>query len=102
MPLRVWRLPADQGDLMQPSHPAADHQPGVLQSIMLTSPVLQDVHDCLQHTGCEGVMSAEALLEDPALFWPQRLTDAGDPFLHIMRTCGLNQATLQVQAFSAA
>eukprot|EP00891_Asterochloris_glomerata_P000585 jgi/Astpho2/585/fgenesh1_pm.00013_%23_6_t len=38
---------------------------------------LQDVFDCLEHTGCEGVMSAEALLEDPALFWPQRLTDEG-------------------------
>ena len=28
----------------------------------------------MQHTGCKGVMSANALLEDPALFWPQGLT----------------------------
>ncbi len=47
-------------------------------------PVLQDVYDCLEHTGCEGVMSAEALLEDPALFWPQRLTDEGEPSAYNM------------------
>ena len=48
------------------------------------SHVLQDVYDCLEHTGCEGVMSAEALLEDPALFWPQRLTDEGECSVQIM------------------
>ena len=29
---------------------------------------LQDVHDCMAYTGAAGVMSAETLLEDPALF----------------------------------
>jgi len=38
---------------------------------------LQDVHDCIAYTGVEGVMSAESLLEDPALFWPHRLTPQG-------------------------
>ena len=38
---------------------------------------LQDVHDCIAYTGVEGVMSAESLLEDPALFWPQRLQPGG-------------------------
>ena len=38
---------------------------------------LQDVHDCIAYTGVEGVMSAESLLEDPALFWPHRLTPEG-------------------------
>lgn len=38
---------------------------------------LQDVHDCIAYTGVEGVMSAESLLEDPALFWPHRLTQEG-------------------------
>ena len=38
---------------------------------------LQDVHDCIAYTGAEGVMSAESLLEDPALFWPKRLQPEG-------------------------
>lgn len=38
---------------------------------------LQDVHDCIAYTGVEGVMSAESLLEDPALFWPERLKPEG-------------------------
>ena len=38
---------------------------------------LQDVHDCMAYTGVEGVMSAESLLEDPALFWPKRLQPGG-------------------------
>lgn len=38
---------------------------------------LQDVHDCIAYTGAEGVMSAESLLEDPALFWPKRLQAEG-------------------------
>ena len=29
---------------------------------------LQDVHDCMAFTGAAGVMSAETLLGDPALF----------------------------------
>ena len=50
----------------------------------LMSRVLQDVYDCLKHTGCEGVMSAEALLEDPGLFGPQRLTDEGEAPVYII------------------
>ncbi|KAL3146164.1 tRNA-dihydrouridine(16/17) synthase [NAD(P)(+)]-like protein [Trebouxia sp. C0010 RCD-2024] len=38
---------------------------------------LQDVHDCIAYTGVQGVMSAESLLEDPALFWHQRLQPGG-------------------------
>lgn len=44
---------------------------------------LQDVHDCMAYTGVEGVMSAESLLEDPALFWPHRLT-AGGTLPHLL------------------
>ena len=39
---------------------------------------LQDVHDCLAYTGAVGVMSAESLLEDPALFSELRLTPEGE------------------------
>lgn len=34
---------------------------------------LQDVDPCLQATQAHGVLSAESLLEDPALFWSERL-----------------------------
>lgn len=38
---------------------------------------LADVHACMEYTGAVGVMSAEALLEDPALFRPSRLDPDG-------------------------
>ncbi|KAK9859393.1 hypothetical protein WJX84_003115 [Apatococcus fuscideae] len=38
---------------------------------------LADVHACMEYTGAVGVMSAEALLEDPALFRPSRLNPDG-------------------------
>lgn len=34
---------------------------------------LHDVHRCMEYTGADGVMSAESLLEDPALFAARRL-----------------------------
>ena len=44
---------------------------------------LADVHDMMAETGVDGVMSAESLLEDPALFAPRRI--AGEPFSHLQR-----------------
>ncbi|KAK9820395.1 hypothetical protein WJX72_009905 [[Myrmecia] bisecta] len=38
---------------------------------------LHDVHECMAYTGADGVMSAESLLEDPALFADRRLTPGG-------------------------
>ena len=34
---------------------------------------LADAHACMEYTGCDGVMSAEGLLHDPALFAERRL-----------------------------
>lgn len=44
---------------------------------------LQDVHDCIAYTGTQGVMSAESLLEDPALFSPSRLNPEGGHAIHL-------------------
>lgn len=48
---------------------------------------LQDVHDCIAYTGVQGVMSAESLLDDPALFWPQRLQPGGAWTHQLLNTC---------------
>lgn len=39
---------------------------------------LRDVHECLRYTGAAGVLSAESLLEDPALFSQRRLLPGGE------------------------
>jgi tRNA-dihydrouridine synthase 1 len=44
---------------------------------------LADVHDLIEYTGVDGVMSAESLLEDPRLFWAPRLE--GEPFVDTQR-----------------
>ena len=38
---------------------------------------LADVPRCLEATGCAGVLSAESLLDDPALFSPARALPGG-------------------------
>lgn len=46
-----------------------------LQIPVLANGNIRDIHDvdeCLAKTGADGVMSADSLLEDPALFWAQR------------------------------
>lgn len=44
---------------------------------------LTDAHALMEYTGVDGVMSAESLLEDPALFWRERAT--AQPFRDTMR-----------------
>jgi tRNA-dihydrouridine synthase 1 len=44
---------------------------------------LADVHELMAYTGVDGVMSAESLLDDPALFWSERLN--GKPFVDRQR-----------------
>lgn len=39
---------------------------------------MHDVNHCLEITGADGVMSAESLLEDPAMFSPKRLVPGGE------------------------
>ena len=56
------------------------HTPPYLCCQALTIPVLangnirniQDAKECMRYTGCDGVLSAESLLVDPALFSPSR------------------------------
>ena len=44
---------------------------------------LADVHAMIEATGVDGVMSAESLLDDPALFAPRRLQE--QPYTHRQR-----------------
>ena len=46
---------------------------------------LQDALDCMQYTGCDGVLSAESLLVDPALFSPSRVLTGVSGVVRIMR-----------------
>lgn len=64
---------------------------GIMQAVKeaLEVPVLangniqtiHDVHRCMEYTGADGVMSAESLLEDPALFADRRLQPCKDAHL---------------------
>lgn len=60
---------------------------------------MDDVHSCLEETGCDGVLSAETLLENPALFagfrtaeWKEENTrdgnlDQGDLLVEYLKLC---------------
>ena len=49
----------------------------------------KDVQNCLDYTGCDGVMSSESLLENPALFYNngeiQDLDKLAEEYLHIWK-----------------
>ncbi|KAI0493883.1 hypothetical protein KFK09_024009 [Dendrobium nobile] len=56
---------------------------------------LDDVHSCLMHTGAEGVLSAESLLENPALFSGLRTAEwKDDSDNNSFKDAGLDQADL--------
>lgn len=44
---------------------------------------LADAYECMKFTGCEGVLSADPLLEDPMLFLPSRLEPGVSPVLDL-------------------
>ncbi|MQM05458.1 hypothetical protein Taro_038269, partial [Colocasia esculenta] len=57
---------------------------------------MEDVCDCLHHTGADGVLSAESLLENPALFAGYRTTEWGENDDDAI-VDGLDQADLAVE-----
>lgn len=46
----------------------------------------EDVQKCLEYTGVDGVMSAESLLENPALF-SEKIVDLDDLALEYLNLC---------------
>ncbi|XP_023534658.1 tRNA-dihydrouridine(16/17) synthase [NAD(P)(+)]-like [Cucurbita pepo subsp. pepo] len=57
---------------------------------------MEDVYDCLQETGVEGVLSAETLLENPALFAGFRTAEWIEGYEESTRDGNLDQADLLV------
>ncbi|XP_010906387.1 uncharacterized protein [Elaeis guineensis] len=56
-----------------------------------------DVRSCLDHTGADGVLSAESLLENPALFSGFRTLEWREDDGESMNDLGLDQAELAVE-----
>lgn len=48
---------------------------------------MDDVQHCLEQTGADGVLSAESLLENPALFAGFRTVDQGDLVVEYLKLC---------------
>ncbi|KAJ0726414.1 putative tRNA-dihydrouridine(16/17) synthase (NAD(P)(+)) [Helianthus annuus] len=48
---------------------------------------MDDVNDCLEHTGADGVLSAESLLENPALFAGFGTVDQRDLVVEYLQLC---------------
>ncbi|KAL8200568.1 hypothetical protein R6Q57_011907 [Mikania cordata] len=48
---------------------------------------MDDVKNCLDQTGVDGVLSAESLLENPALFAGPRTVDQGDLVVEYLKLC---------------
>ncbi|KAK1284516.1 Pyridoxal biosynthesis protein PDX1 [Acorus calamus] len=58
---------------------------------------MDDVQSCLDHTGADGVLSAETLLENPALFAGFRTAEWREGDGEMSQDCGLDQAELLVE-----
>ncbi|XP_076900844.1 uncharacterized protein LOC143555105 [Bidens hawaiensis] len=48
---------------------------------------MDDVNNCLEQTGADGVLSAESLLENPGLFEGIRTVDKGDLVVEYLKLC---------------
>ncbi|KAK1260972.1 Pyridoxal biosynthesis protein PDX1.1 [Acorus gramineus] len=58
---------------------------------------MDDVQSCLDHTGADGVLSAETLLENPALFAGFRTAEWREGDGEMSQDCRLDQAELLVE-----
>ena len=73
----LWQHRTSQGShLAEPQHASQAVREAVSIPVLANGNIqhLRDAYDLMAYTGAAGVMSAESLLDDPALFSPARMS----------------------------